>query len=196
MDDRAPTADQLAAACAAWQGGRDVGSSPIRGGARILTRLPHYFTAEFITTYEQRALDEPSILDDARTLLSALEQSPKRAGDGWQISLDATSPIAKRGIKSGAQDSQILDTLRTGRIAMPLWGVSLDPDVAASFGRRFTFVLEDEFPAIPAWVHSGAKAEEQELITGGVYEVTDMSDIDETTEVRLRWTGHCEITQE
>jgi hypothetical protein len=72
---------------------------------------------------------------------------------------------------------------------MPLWGVSLSPEVAAEFGTRFLFELVGDFPAVPAWVHSGIKDHEQELVTGGQYRVLSQQERDGTTHVRLRWIG-------
>ena len=72
---------------------------------------------------------------------------------------------------------------------MPLWGVSLSPDIAAGFGTRFLFELVGDFPAVPAWKHSGIKDEEQELVTGGRYRVLSQEERDGTTHVRLQWFG-------
>jgi hypothetical protein len=98
--------------------------------------------------------------------------------------------FAGRGISSKpAEDPQIEARLRSGRIEMPLWGVSLSPDVAAGFGTRFLFELVGDFPAVPAWKHSGLKDFEQELVTGGRYRVLSQEDRNGTTHVRLRWIG-------
>jgi hypothetical protein len=77
-------------------------------------------------------------------------------------------------------DGQIEDALTTGRVEMPLWGVSLDFALAWKYGTgtshrfpRFIFEIVGPFPAIPAWVHSGYLPEEQELICGGEYKVVD-----------------------
>ena len=72
---------------------------------------------------------------------------------------------------------------------MPLWGVSLSPEVAAGFGTRFLFELVGDFPAVPAWKHSGIKDFEQELVTGGRYRVLSQEERDGTTHVRLQWFG-------
>ncbi|WP_448638650.1 hypothetical protein [Geodermatophilus sp. URMC 63] len=72
---------------------------------------------------------------------------------------------------------------------MPLWGVSLSPGVADSFGTRFLFELVGPFPAVPAWMASGVKTEEQELVTGGRYQVLSQEQRGETTHARLRWIG-------
>jgi hypothetical protein len=98
--------------------------------------------------------------------------------------------FAGRGISSKpAEDPQIEARLQSGQIEMPLWGVSLSPDVAAGFGTRFLFELVGDFPAVPAWKHSGIKDFEQELVTGGRYRVLSQEDRDGTTHVRLRWIG-------
>jgi hypothetical protein len=72
---------------------------------------------------------------------------------------------------------------------MPLWGVSLSTDVAAGFGTRLLFELVGDFPAVPAWKHSGIKDDEQELVTGGRYRVLSQEERDGTTHVRLQWFG-------
>jgi hypothetical protein len=51
--------DALTEACTLWQGGRDVGSSPVRGAARVLSGVRHYFHADFITAYNQQARTTP-----------------------------------------------------------------------------------------------------------------------------------------
>jgi hypothetical protein len=50
-------------------------------------------------------------------------------------------------------------------------------------------MIDGEFPAVPAWVHSGEKPEEQELITGGEYQVASVSQDGDTTVVRLAYAG-------
>ncbi len=45
------------------------------------------------------------------------------------------------------------------------------------------------FPAVPAWVASDVKDDEQELVTGGWYRVLSQQQHGETTHVRLRWIG-------
>jgi hypothetical protein len=72
---------------------------------------------------------------------------------------------------------------------MPLWGVSLDPTVARGFGTRFILEIVGPFPALPAWVASGVKAAEQELITGGEYRVLSVEEVGGTTHARLQWIG-------
>lgn len=62
---------------------------------------------------------------------------------------------------------------------MPLWGVSLSPNVASSFGDRFTFEIVGAFPAIVATHHSGIKQDEVELITGGEYVVDSCTEGEE-----------------
>jgi hypothetical protein len=79
--------------------------------------------------------------------------------------------------------------LRTGRIEMPLWGVSLSREVADGFGTRFLFELMGPFPAVPAWVASKVKRHEEELVAGGRYRVLSHEQRGETTHVRLQWFG-------
>lgn len=77
---------------------------------------------------------------------------------------------------------------------MPLWGVSLDRAIADSYGAadgspsRFLFCPQGEFPAIVSWRESGIKAHEQELVTGGRYQVADLRRIGpQQDEVHLVW---------
>ena len=164
----------LAQACDAWQGGRDTGSSPIRAAARVLTATPHYFKADFIDKFESDARANPEVLDYARTLLTALASSARLDASGWAAKLRIPSDPSAwvgRGIKSAPQDDQIIATLKTKQLSMPLWGASLDKEVAECYGTRFIFELHGPFPAIPAWTHSGIKHEELELILGGRYKI-------------------------
>ena len=124
-------------------------------------------------------------------LLRAVNAAPHRDADAWcaAVGLPAGG-FAGRGISSKpAEDPQIEKRLATGQIEMPLWGVSLSPEVAAGFGTRFLFELVGDFPAVPAWVHSGIKDDEQELVTGGRYRVLSQEERGGTTHVRLQWIG-------
>lgn len=161
----------LAQACEAWQGGRDIGSSPIRAAARVLTRTPHYFKAKFIDDYESAAAADSNVLGYAGTLLTQLASSPKHDASAWAAGLGIPSNWVGRGIKSEAQDDQIVAALEEGELRMPLWGASLDKEVAERYGTRFIFELLGPFPAIPAWVVTGIKPEERELILGGRYSI-------------------------
>ena len=183
--------DALAEACTLWQGGRDVGSSPVRAAARVLSGVRHYFHADFITAYDQQARATPEVLAAGTALLRAVNAAPHRDADAWSVEVGLPAGgFAGRGISSKpAEDPQIEKRLATGQIEMPLWGVSLSPAVAAGFGTRFLFELVGDFPAVAAWVHSGIKAEEQELVTGGRYRVLSQEERDGTTHVRLRWIG-------
>jgi len=177
-------------ACTVWQSGMEGGSSPIRAAARNLTGVRHYFASDFITAFEDEARNNPVTTGRARVLLEALAASPRRTASEWGSALGVDSDWVGRGIKRGAQDDQILAALQTGSLTMPLWGASFDRQVAAKYGERFTFVLEGEFPAIPAWVHSGVVAEELELICGGRYEIVEPLELaKERVEVHLRFVG-------
>lgn len=181
----------LAVACEMWQGGRDSGSSRLRGAARALTGVRHYFWAPFIREHEDDARKQPEALAAGSALLRAINAAPRLDADGWntRVGLPARG-FAGRGISSKLkEDPQIERQLSTGQIEMPLWGVSLSPDVAAGFGTRFLFELVGDFPAVPAWKHSGIKDVEQELVTGGRYRVLSQEYRDGTTHVRLRWFG-------
>lgn len=175
-------------ACAAWQGGRDSGSSPIRAAARVLTRTSHYFTADFITDLEREAAADSEAMARARVLLDAVALAPRLDPVEWCSASGAQGGWAGRGLRSAAQDSQIVEALTHGTLNMPLWGLSLDRDVASSFGTRFMFEVAGRFPAIAAWLASGLKHEEQELIAGGRYEIENVDDqADGTTLVRIRF---------
>jgi hypothetical protein len=185
-----PATESLADACAAWQGGRDKGSSPIRAAARVLTTTTHYFQADFIWRYEREAEADHATMTRAKVLLDALERADRRSALGWSTSFGIEADWAGRGIASGPQDQQILETLRTGTLTMPLWGTSVDREVAESFGTRFIFELVGEFPAIPAWEYTGLKKDERELIVGGRYTIEDMCEIRMgTTLVLLRYVS-------
>lgn len=183
------TAD-LAVACELWQSGQDVGSSFLRGAARVLTGVPHYFRADFISDQEQAARRSPKALHAGVALLRGVNSAPRRDADGWNAATGLPlRGFAGRGLKSKPQDDQILEQLRRGEITMPLWGVSLDPAVAHGFGTRFLLEIVGEFPAVPAWVASGVTDDEQELITGGRYRVVSQTEDGGTTHVRLQWIG-------
>ncbi|WP_100500816.1 hypothetical protein [Geodermatophilus chilensis] len=187
----AVSAEDLAGACALWQGGQNVGSSPIRAAARVLTGVHHYFRAEFITGYETAARSQRETLDAGIALLRAVNAAPHLEADGWNT-WTGLPPRAFAGRGIGAkpdEDPQIERHLRTRQIEMPLWGVSLSREVADGFGTRFLFELVGPFPAVPARALSGTKAEEQELVTGGRYKVLSQEQCGETTHVRLRWIG-------
>lgn len=180
--------DRLRDACQAWQDGRDGGSSPLRAAARVLTRTSHYFEAEFITRYEREAAADRPTMSRAKVLLDALSDAPRMDAAGWGETTDYGTAWAGRGIKSGDQDAQIRATLETGFLTMPLWGLSLGRDVALSFGTKFLFETLGQFPAIPAWLASGIKPDERELITGGRYSVEETRDDPSgTTVVQLRF---------
>jgi hypothetical protein len=184
------SADDLADACALWQGGRDVGSSLVRGAARALTGIDHYFHADFITDQEQAARAKPDALRAAVALLRGVNAAERRDANGWSEAAGLTGPsFIGRGIASKQQDDQIVKQLARGRLTMPLWGVSLSRAVAEGFGTRFLFEIVGSFPAVPAWLASGIKGEEQELITGGQYRVLSTRDDGGTTHVRLQWIG-------
>lgn len=180
------TDDGLKDACEFWQGGRDH-SSLIRAAARVRTRTPHYFSAPFISDHETAARGDETAIRRATTLMDALASTPFRDPAQWSEMLGVGDGWIGRGIHSGDQDDQIIASLKTGRLRMPLWGASLDEQVARSFGTRFLFELVGSFPAIPAWLHSGSKSEERELIVGGVYAVESIEQVGDTTEVHLRF---------
>jgi hypothetical protein len=142
----------LGEACALWQGGRDVGSSLIRGAARVLTGVPHYVQASYIAAQEEASRNRPDALSAAHALLAGIAAADQLDADGWAgIASLAPTGFAGRGLRSEAEkDDQIEAVLDSGLIRMPLWGLSLDRAVTEQYGGRF--LLEDvgPFPAVPA----------------------------------------------
>lgn len=168
----------LAAACSQWQSGRDGGSSRLRGAARVLTGIPHYFAADFITEHERAALADIETMRRAAALLRAVAASEPRDAAEWTAHADLPARgFAGRGISAKpAVEPEILATIASGHLDMPLWGLSLDHDVTVQYGGRFRFEVVGKFPALAAWLHSGEKPEEQELIAGGRYRVLGTHD--------------------
>lgn len=168
----------------------------------MLTRVPHYFAAPYISEFECQAINDRHALAQADQLLHALRESDPVDATEWSSTWPdfPAGNFAGRGLKSKTtygEDDQILRALESQRLTMPLWGVSLDREVARGFGERFLFQLEGPFRGIPAATHSGHQAEQREIITGGDYTVVNVIDTDETTVVTLRedspirvWTDH------
>lgn len=183
--------ETMAAACAFWQAGRDGGSSLVRGAARVLTGVPHYFSAPYIQAYEATARRDSVALAHAVTLMSGLEATQHQSATQWAIeSAVPDQQFAGRGLSANpGNDDRIERRLDGGIINMPLWGVTLDREVTLKFGSRFLLEIVDPFPAVAAWVHSGIKAAEQELIAGGAYEVVSVDRSEGQTHARLRWTS-------
>ena len=181
----------LGEACQRWQSGRDGGSSLIRGAARVLTGVPHYFQAVFITAYEDKARADPAALACARLLLDQLGPMAEcHDPEAWARELGVPGAVfCGRGLVANPEgDTQIEDKLNCGSIDMPLWGVSLSKSIAEGYGTRFLLQIDGPFPAIPAWQHSGIKSEQLELITGGHYTVVDVErSSTERTTAHLRW---------
>jgi hypothetical protein len=181
---------QVAEACRVWQSGRDGGSSRLRGAARALTGVPHYFRADFITAHERAARDDPAAMANAAVLLRALRESNALTAAEWRGRCAlAAGDFAGRGLDSKPQDNQIEAVLRGREIIMPLWGVSLDRSVANGFGTRFLFVLDGPFHGVAAWMHSGDEPDQLEIITGGRYQVDALRRDGETTVANLREVG-------
>ena len=178
-------------ACHCWQGGRDIGSSALRGAARVLTGIDHYFNAGFIEEHEAKARADDELLDLGRVLLDAVASSPARSAEEYARLYGYCGEIsASRGKSKGDEDDQIDQRIRAAgaTLAMPLWGFSLDPVVAKEYGTRFLFRLEGAFTGIAAWAESGEKPEEAEIIGGGIYAVDRIEDVGTTTHVFLRQT--------
>ena len=169
--------DALAEACTAWQEHRDA-SSLIRAAARVISGVPHYFQADFITHLEQQARGDHGALVHASTLMTTLAKAAPRTVEEWrtQTGVDgsgcAARGIAAKPAASGIDAEIERAVTRPGAtLNMPLWGFSLSEDVARTFGDRFLFRLQGRFSALPAWVHSGRKDGELEMIGGGGYRV-------------------------
>ena len=180
----------LGAACAFWQAGRNGGSSLLRGAARVISGVPHYFCAPFIHKYEETARHTPEALFYGGVLLGELERAPSRTASEWAVETDVTDhAFAGRGLKSAEQDEKVEQRLDSRVIDMPLWGLSLDRAVSKSYGERFLLEVIGPFPAIPAWRVSHVKEDEQELVTGGHYAVEKIERSEGTTHATLRWTS-------
>lgn len=169
--------DALAAACSAWQQHRDA-SSLIRAAARVIAGVPHYFQADFIAELEERARRDHAALVHASTLMTSLVKGSLRTVEEWRAETGVGGGgQASRGIAAKPADSGIdaeierAVTKPGATLNMPLWGFSLSEDVARGFGDRFLFRLQGRFSALPAWLHSGLKDAEQEMIGGGGYRV-------------------------
>lgn len=169
--EQIPSAEAIREACMLWQSGRDEGSSPLRAAARIVTETRHYFEAPFIDEFERQARESDKLQTLAKVLLADLANAPRRTARQWGESLGIDAFWAGRGTSGGTHAPQIRASIKTGQIAMPLWGVSLSETVAAGYGEQFTFEILGAFPAIIASQHSALKTEELELITGGRYAV-------------------------
>ncbi|MGB8020425.1 MAG: hypothetical protein WCF04_04290 [Candidatus Nanopelagicales bacterium] len=173
----------LAAACSQWQSGRDGGSSRLRGAARVLTGIPHYFAADFITEHERAARDDVEMMRRGASLLRALAASELRDAGGWNAHAGLPARgFAGRGISAKPDvEAEILAAIASGHLDMPLWGLSLDHEVTVQYGGRFRFEVEGPFPAVAAWLESSEKPQEQELIAGGRYRVLGTHDEDPLT---------------
>jgi hypothetical protein len=73
---------------------------------------------------------------------------------------------------------------------MPLWGLSLSRAITDQYGGRFLLQVVGPFPAVPAWLASGVKDEEQELISGGRCRVVQVTPGQTVTHVSLEWVEH------
>ena len=51
----------------------------------MLTGIPHYFDADFITAHETAAREDPAALRDARAILQALASSPVLTASQWSV---------------------------------------------------------------------------------------------------------------
>ena len=101
-DDNEPLAD----ACRDWQGGRDLGSTPLRAAARVLTGRRHYFDAPFIAEQEAKARSNPLALAAAAVLLEAVNHAPHRTVAEWNQELGLpVGPFAGRrtGTEAGVR---------------------------------------------------------------------------------------------
>jgi hypothetical protein len=186
-------------ACTVWQSGRDGGSSRLRGGARVLTAVPHYFRATYIRDHTLQARAQEDTLTRARLLLDAVASSPPRSARQryGHCGLNGRA-FAGRGIESKCtqgEDEQIWQALRAGEIEMPLWGFSLDRRTAEEYGRgkggdktmAFLFELEGRFRGIAAWEHSKKKLKEREIIASGLYTVVSLKPVVSSEHPETTW---------
>jgi hypothetical protein len=181
----------LGETCKLWQGDRDLGSSLIRGAARVLTGVPHYVEASCITAQEQAARDRPDALAASRALLAGVAVADRHDADGWaRVASLAPTGFDGRGLKSEAEkDEQIEAVLDSGSIRMPLWGLSLNRAITAQYGGRFLFEVVGPLPAVPAWLASSVVPQEAEVNTGGTFSVDRIERFDSRTTATLRRTS-------
>jgi hypothetical protein len=186
----------LVAAVRRWQSGQD-GSSLLRGAARAITGVAHYFDADFIAEYERRAALDQLVRTQARLLMDEIGDAGPWSAHEWHARLGLSGEaFAGRGIKSKPQhDAQILASLARGKLTMPLWGFSLRRDVAASYGTRFLFQIDGPFHGLPAWLVTDEQEDQAEIIASGSYEVST-EDQDESTIVTLREAGPVRLSAE
>lgn len=177
-----------------WQSGQE-GSSLLRGAARALTRVPHYFAADYIRGYETRAARDRSAIDQARLLMREIARQETKRDSERQADHGLSGPaFAGRGIRSKPEDSQILAAVQSGVLTMPLWGFSLRESVARTYGERFLFRIEGPFHGIHAWMITGDQADDAEVIASGIYSVEHETD-ETTTYVTLRETGRVPLVR-
>lgn len=179
----------LVEACAVWQSGRNGGSSRLRGAARVITGIPHYFDAAFIRAYEDAAREDPDALRHGKAILDALAESPLRTASEWAVFTGVEDAgFAGRGLAPNPEKDEAVESrLDSGTIDTPLWGLSLDRTITEQYGGRFLLEIEGPFPAVPAWIVSSVKADERELITGGRYEVNAIERSPGFTRATLHW---------
>jgi hypothetical protein len=180
-----------------WQSGQD-GSSLLRGAARVITGVPHYFSADFIEEYERRAAQDGRARSQARLLIEEITRAETRSDREWHLTQRLPGDaFAGRGIKSKPDhDNQILSSLAQGRLVMPLWGFSLREDVATGYGDRFLFRIEGPFHGIAAWLLTGDQQDQAEIIASGSYEVRPEDHGDDKTIVALREIGPVPVSTE
>jgi len=192
----------LKEAVSVWQASQH-DSSRLRGAARVLTGIPHYFDADYIAGYEQEARVSRVTLDMAHTLMTGISASSPQTASDWHRQVGLPSPgFAGRGIQrkdKNREDGQIAAALRKGVIAMPLWGFSLDRAVADSYGQGpngpgFMFELDGPFHGIAAWIESGCNEHDREIISSGIYKVMWLEARDDIWHVGLREEWHLRPT--
>jgi hypothetical protein len=107
-----PASDsQLVEAVRRWQCGRD-GSSLLRGVARVITGVSHYFDADFITGYERAAERDDHVRSQARLLIDEIANADARSDRDWHASQGlpgeafraaASSPSHNRTLRSSSR---------------------------------------------------------------------------------------------
>ncbi len=139
----------------------DIGSSLIRGAARVLTGVPHYVQASYITAQEEAARNRPDALAAARAMLAGFARADRLDRRRMGPSCFARArPFRPPGV-CGPRRRRTTRSRRCstqGSSRMPLWGLSLDRAVTEQYGGRFLFEVVGPFPALPAWLESGVGA--------------------------------------
>ncbi len=179
----------VASACQQWQSGRGGGSPRLRAAARALTGVSHYVTADCVARQEQEARRDLASMVAATALLHGVSSAPARDAAGWNAELGLPPrSFAGRVIAASADsDEEFMGHVCSGHLDIPLWSVTLDPEVANRCRGHFRAEIEGPFPGIVPSSLTGLKAQDQAIITGGRYDVVGRHRDGRVTVVRLRY---------